>query len=312
LRRLRSRKEPIMSFLCRAFVMLAISGFAIVGNAALIITYNPARTSSDGQVQIFTGGAAVLIGGPPSNIVPSPKFSLVTPFTSSLQSSFDWGNESMGETNVNNGNVVSEADAFAAIGGNGTNLFHVRVFTDASLTANQPTLPSGYGGGAGATVNIQLYSLISGLVPGQRYTLQTHYDADYIAPPGKSGDDFAQTDSIVQAFVGDNSHLTASPDLFLNSHVGLDTNEVESGSLDPVVNFVATAASMDLWVQVNQYAQVSANGPSNLDDEVGAGFANDIYFSVSAVPEPASLCSFCIGTTILLACQNRRRRLQVT
>jgi hypothetical protein len=296
-----------MNVLYRMLSMLSITSMAIIGRASPIISYNPARTSTDGQVQIFTGGAAVLLGGPPSNIEPSPQFSLVNPFTSSLHSSFDWGNESMGETNVNSGNVVSSADAFTAISGNDTNLYHVRVFTEALLIANQPTLPSGYGGGAGATVNIQLYSLISGLEPGQQYTLQTHYDANYIAPPGASGDDFAQTDSIVQAFVGDNSHLTASPDLFLSSHVGLDTNEVESGSLDPVINFVATAAAMDLWVQVNQYSQVSANGPSNLDDEVGAGFANDIYFSVSSVPEPTSLYSCGIGSAMLLACQIRRR-----
>ncbi len=239
----------------------------------------------------------MLLGGPASPIPSDPKGALLNPFSPSIGAAADWGNEDMGQTTANGGNITSQADAFAVIYGNGANNYHVRTLTDAELSAQPPDAPTGYGGSASGTINLQLYSTINGLVTGQDYTLELHYDLDFISTAGQTDHDQSETEAVMQAFVGDNSNIALSQDFFLNNMLNLG-DEMESGdSFDHIINFTATAPTMDFWLEVNQHSSVSSDGPSDISDDIGAGFNNDIYFSV--VPEPASISSLAIGIGML-------------
>jgi hypothetical protein len=294
------------TFLRRALAILAISCFAAVGHADPAITYDPANTSTNGTLNITAVATSVLLGGPGSNSPSDAQFTLVSPFSPSSGGTYDWGNESSGVADDNGGNIHSEGDSVFGISGDATNNYRFLVYNLSEAAALAPNSPNGYGGNAPASVFAQIYSVISGLITGQQYTLRCNENLDYSVLPGESDHDIATAQSNVQAFVGDNSNQV---ELFnkLWSTDNADVGEVQENNTVDLINFTATAATMNLMVQFNQSTNAPYNGPSDLDDDLEARFTTNLTFSV--VPEPASLCLMAIGTgMLLLGCGRKLRR----
>ena len=259
-----------------------------------IITFDPANTSTNGSIGISSTATAVLLGGPGVNSSPDDQSTFVSPFSQ--------GANAIGVMNPPrvismDGNVSTAAEGFAFIDGDGSNSYHIEISTDAGGAAEQPTLPNGYGGGATASVSVQLYSVIGGLIPSQSYTLHVHTNLNFIAPPGASSEDYATTASSAVAWVGDSSTYQPIYTDTKDSTAGETFHTNLSDDLD-LIQFMATAASMDFWVEIDQNSQIALNGPANLDDLQEASFTADLVFSV--VPEPSSLCTMAIGMGILL------------
>ena len=284
---------------------------AAVAHAAPTISFADTYTADHGQEIQQVGGVSTI----PNPIPPyNPTTRSFGPPTSPLSQNYtqpsgtyDWGGEATGSATVSTGgnSVATSADAYTTLNGDGTNQYQIR-FSSQILLNSVASLPDGFSGSAGGTAQCYLYLLISGLTPGQSYSMHYDWDADYSAGLAHNNGT-SQAQGLVQAFVGTIID-DESPDYTTILQTGLIAGEdgepppdhTPSGSGD--IFFVASGEFMDFEV----FTQSVVNGSfgtafdSESDDLEGATFFGEATFSIETAPEPSALALMLTAALLLL------------
>lgn len=211
---------------------------------------------------------------------------------------FDFGNA---VTSVaNDGMLTSSANAFVTADGDLSNTLQVRWSAN---TLNDSELPiDGFFGFSTADAGTLIAATLTGLNPGQFYTLQVdyHYEGQAITDHEAAFEDPESAFGQLNFTIDGNNQAVFSQDL--NS----DLQPVTPGSVNVTdslaVIFQAAGTTADLLVDFSATAY-SELFPPNGDDLSGSFFFGEVEFTV--VPEPATLMLIALGAAATI----RRRRV---
>jgi hypothetical protein len=294
--------------------MLLTGGFAAAASAAAF-QYDNALSGNyadegDGNV-LHAYGTAEL--NPPPGQPPSPlMYSTIenTLVQDYVQPSgvYDWGNEATGSVQASN--LVPSSDSFVTLDGDGSAAIQARFGAEALFDVDPPS-PYGFGGVAVGAVGTELYNAITGLNPGQLYTIQYDWDVNATAGAPSTALGNSQAQGYMTAYVEDFVNGAIGGTIFdesvTNSITGFPPINITPSGSDSF-SFVATANPTFLVVSVSS---VDVTGMANTADQFevsdlnGSTFFGEATFTISTVPEPATTA---ISLSALLLISGRRPR----